>query len=73
MALLRQCLQQLRVKRHEWDAVDDSWPETTPRGVQDSGRVNPIRHSGARVYQRRAMSGISTDASTAWSPSASPA
>ena len=27
MALLRQCLQELRMKHHEWDAQDRAWPE----------------------------------------------
>ena len=27
MALLRQCLQELRMKHHEWDAPDRAWPE----------------------------------------------
>jgi hypothetical protein len=28
MALLRQCLQQLRMKQHDWDVPQDAWPET---------------------------------------------
>jgi hypothetical protein len=30
MALLRQCLQAVRTKHHEWDAQDAAWPETVP-------------------------------------------
>jgi hypothetical protein len=28
MALLRQCLRELREQRQEWDVPDDHWPET---------------------------------------------
>ena len=28
MALLRQCLRELREQRHEWDIPDEDWPET---------------------------------------------
>ncbi|MDM0113991.1 hypothetical protein QTI66_17690 [Variovorax sp. J22R133] len=28
MALLRQCLRELRVQRHEWDAAEFDWPAT---------------------------------------------
>jgi len=37
MALLRECLQQLRVKQHDWDAPDNAWPETKLHGLQRPG------------------------------------
>ncbi|AMO22846.1 hypothetical protein GCM10027034_33270 [Ramlibacter solisilvae] len=36
MALLRQCLQQLRVRRGEWDATAEVWPESDQPAWDDS-------------------------------------
>jgi hypothetical protein len=30
MALLRQCLQELREKRHDWSSFDAAWPASRP-------------------------------------------
>jgi hypothetical protein len=30
MALLRQCLQAVRTKHHEWEAPDAAWPKAMP-------------------------------------------
>jgi hypothetical protein len=46
MALLRQCLQELRVKRHEWTSSDEPWSGSLPRHAED--RREPI-HVGAPV------------------------
>ena len=42
MALLRQCLQQLRVKQHDWDIPDAGWPET-PFGARHEPGLEPHR------------------------------
>jgi hypothetical protein len=36
MALLRQCLQELRAKLREPDAIDGVWPEAQARATNDS-------------------------------------
>ena len=36
MALLRQCLQELRAKLREPDAIDGVWPERPARPIEDA-------------------------------------
>lgn len=52
MALLRQCLQQLRVKPHDWDVPDDTWPRTMLRGFQEPELVP---HSDGSDWARPLM------------------
>lgn len=40
MALLRQCLQQLRLKLDDWDIPDNTWPE------------RPMKHGEMFVFRR---------------------
>jgi len=49
MALLRQCLQELRMKHHEWDAADQAWPEATALGQAAS--VNARNTHGPDLMQ----------------------
>jgi len=54
MALLRQCLQELRVKRHEWAPCEDVWPESKPSHVDDSLRAQHAQEQG-RAYRPEFM------------------
>jgi hypothetical protein len=42
MALLRQCLQQLRLKQHDWEVPGVGWPEDTLHGLRKPG-LDPHR------------------------------
>jgi hypothetical protein len=51
MALLRQCLQQVRMRHHEWDVRDTDWPEPAwPQPAADGwGRCGYRDDTGARA------------------------
>jgi hypothetical protein len=55
MALLRQCLQELRTKQHEWD-VSAEWPEPKPPPQRPGSALlsrNERHHGGRAVASRR--------------------
>jgi hypothetical protein len=45
MALLRQCLREVRVKQGEWDVPAHAWPEAAPRQAEPSDWRNSNRHA----------------------------
>ena len=45
MALLRQCLREVRVKQGEWDVPAHAWPEAAPCRLEPAGWRNPGRHA----------------------------
>ncbi|WP_280153874.1 hypothetical protein [Piscinibacter sp. XHJ-5] len=53
MALLRQCLQELRTKHHDWDAPAGDWPE--PKPVQQARLGCSLQMQGDRRPGRRAI------------------
>jgi hypothetical protein len=52
MALLRQCLQEVRMRHHEWDVLETDWPEPTwaQPGTDDMGRLNGCGDEGSGGY-----------------------
>jgi hypothetical protein len=56
MALLRQCLQQLRLKLDDWDIPDSTWPE---RPMKNDETFVLRRHPGMR--EQRSMGPLRAD------------
>lgn len=52
MALLRQCLQELRTKQHEWDAPAE-WPQPQPQRPGSALLSRNERHHGGRAIVSR--------------------
>jgi hypothetical protein len=63
MALLRQCLQEVRMRHHEWDVRDADWPEFSwpqpvaggsglPSGCEDDGPRGEAFHASLPADQR---------------------
>jgi hypothetical protein len=50
MALLRQCLQEVRMRHHEWDVREADWPEPTwlPPALESACRPNERDDASAR-------------------------
>ena len=42
MALLRECLQELRTKHHEWDVPAGGWPPSRPMLQQPLRKLSPL-------------------------------
>src|SRR6478736_2436470 len=61
MALLRQCLQELRVKRREWSASENFWGEADlPTGTQLSTASLVVQSHSAGVSSGVRWTGSST-------------
>ena len=42
MALLRECLQELRAKQREWHGLPDGWPPSKPACDPNPGRMGAV-------------------------------
>jgi hypothetical protein len=52
MALLRQCLQELRTRHHEWDVPAGGWPQSRPM-LQQALRELSLPAHAERNHRRR--------------------
>ncbi|SEB24608.1 hypothetical protein SAMN05444680_1212 [Variovorax sp. YR216] len=70
MALLRQCLMELRVRRREWTSPEDLWCDAGPGGAdsatglpaaqsQCAGVFSGVRSTGSSTASQAATLGIS--------------
>lgn len=70
MALLRQCLMELRLKRREWSSSEDFWCDTGPSAAdsavglsvahsQSAGVSSGVRSTGSSTASQATTLGIS--------------
>jgi len=51
MALLRQCLRELRVKRGEWASSDEVWCDSSPLGFEELREHSQVEEQPAPGQQ----------------------
>ena len=56
MALLRECLQELRTKHHEWDVPAGGWPSSRPMLQQPLRKLSPLAHAERHQGRREIAS-----------------